>query len=474
MVASVRQRTESFPGEAAVALSSLSSSLTSSVARSPLGTTLRWGATHGLMRAAIWRRVREGNPDARLLLDPQMQADPFPHYERLRAAHPFAAGAFARLTVHHDVATTVLRSDDFGVTHPTQVVPAPARAALALAGPTRHPGPIDPPSMLAVDAPDHARYRKLVNRAFTARRVAALRERTTEIAQDLLDAMDRDVRAGEPVDLVARYASLLPVTVISEMLGVPTSMREQFLAWGDGAATSLDMGLSRRAHASMERNLAALHDWMREHLRRLRREPGDDLLSSLVGEVDEHGAGLTEQELVSTALLVLAAGFETTVNLIGNGTSQLFAHPDQRERLAVEPGLWPNAVDEMLRFDPPVERTARRAKVDTEVAGETLAAGELVVTVLAGANRDPRVFADPATFDVGRTNAKEHLSFSSGPHFCLGAQLARMEGEVALRALFERHPHLAPAGPAVRRRTRILRGYAELPVRLEPAVTAVA
>lgn len=459
-----------------MSLSSLSSSVASSVASSSVGTTLRWGATHGLMRAAIRRQVRAGNPDARLLLDPTMQADPFPHYERIRASYPFAAGAFARLTVHHDVATAVLRSDDFGVTHPTEVVPGPARAALALAGPPRHPGPIDPPSMLAVDAPDHPRYRKLVNRAFTARRVAALRERTTEVAQELLDDMDRAARDGDghTVDLVAHYASLLPVTVISEMLGVPTSMREQFLTWGDGAATSLDMGLTRRAHAAMERNLAALHDWMRDHLRRLRREPGDDLLSSLVGQVDDDGAGLTEQEIVSTALLVLAAGFETTVNLIGNGTAQLFAHPEQRERLAAEPDRWPNAVDEILRFDPPVERTARRAKVDTEIAGEAVPAGELVVTVLAGANRDPRVFDDPATFDVGRPNAKDHLAFSSGPHFCLGAALARMEGEVALRALFERHPRLAPAGPARRRPTRILRGYAELPVRLEPAVTTVA
>ncbi|MFC5136908.1 cytochrome P450 [Actinomycetospora rhizophila] len=441
-----------------------------------LGTTLRWGATHGLMRAAIRRQVRAGNPDARLLLDPTMQADPFPHYETLRASYPFAPGAFARLTVHHDVATAVLRSDDFGVTHPTEVVPAPAKAALALAGPPRNPGPIEPPSMLAVDAPDHLRYRKLVSRAFTAKRVAALRERTGAVAQELLDDMDRAAHASGDltVDLVERYASLLPVTVISEMLGVPTSMRDQFLAWGDGAATSLDMGLTRRAHASMERNLAALNDWMREHLRRLRREPGDDLLSNIVGQVDDDGAGLSEQELVSTALLVLAAGFETTVNLIGNGTSQLFAHPEQRERLAAEPDLWPTAVDEILRFDPPVERTARRAKCDTEIAGKPLAAGDLVVTVLAGANRDPRVFTDPGTFDVGRANAKEHLAFSSGAHFCLGAQLARMEGEVALRALFERHPRLAPAGPSRRRPTRILRGYAELPVRLEPAVTPVS
>jgi cytochrome P450 len=219
----------------------------------------------------------------------------------------------------------------------------------------------------------------------------------------------------------------------------------------------------------MEENLGALHAWMVGHLRRLRAEPGDDLLSGMVAAVDDDGSALTEQELVSTALLVLAAGFETTVNLIGNGVVQLFAHPEQRARLVAEPDLWPNAVDEVLRFDPPVERTARRARRDTEVEGVPLAEGDLVVTVLAAANRDPRVFTDPATFDVGRVNAREHVAFSSGIHYCLGAALARMEGEVGLRALFERYPDLASAGVAERRPTRILRGYRSLPVALGAA-----
>jgi cytochrome P450 len=426
-------------------------------------TTLRWGATHGLMRAAIRRQVRAGNPDARLLLDPVMQADPFPHYEQLRAQRPFAQGAFARITVHHDIATAVLRSDDFGVTHPDEVVPAPARAALAIAGPRPAPGPVDRPSMLAVDPPDHARYRRLVNRAFTAKRVAALRDRTTEIATELLDEIERS--GDGTVDLVARYASLLPVTVICEMLGVPTSMREQFLAWGDGAATSLDMGLTRGAYAHMEENLGALHAWMVGHLRRLRAEPGDDLLSGMVAAVDDDGSALTEQELVATALLVLAAGFETTVNLIGNGVVQLFAHPEQRARLVADPELWPNAVDEVLRFDPPVERTARRARRDTQVEGVPLAAGDLVVTVLAAANRDPRVFDDPATFDVGRANAREHVAFSSGIHYCLGAALARMEGRVALDEVLQRFPFWeVDRDNAVQARTSTVRGWERMPV----------
>jgi cytochrome P450 len=321
--------------------------------------------------------------------------------------------------------------------------------------------------MLAVDAPDHTRYRRLVTRAFTARRVAALRGRTEELAADLLDSLA--AADGAPVDLVERYASLLPVTVISEMLGVPTTMREQFLAWGDGAAASLDLGLPRDRWSSVQANVAALHGWMSGHLRRLRAEPGEDLLSQLVTTADDDGSRLSEDELVSTALLVLAAGFETTVNLIANGARLLFDHPEQRERLAVDPSLWPNAVDEVLRVESPVSRTARRARRDTEVAGCAIPAGSLVVTVLAGANRDPEVFDDPARFDVGRANARDHVAFSSGIHYCLGAALARMEGEVALRALFERFPDLAPAGEARRRPTRILRGYEAMPVRPGPS-----
>jgi cytochrome P450 len=167
-------------------------------------------------------------------------------------------------------------------------------------------------------------------------------------------------------------------------------------------------------------------------------------------------------------MLVFGAGFETTVNLIGNGAAQLFAAPDQRRLLAEDPSRWPNAVDEVLRIDSPVQRTARRARRDTAVHGVPVAAGELVALVLSAANRDPRVFRDPHTFDVTRANARDHVAFSSGIHYCLGAALARMEGEVALRALFERFPDLAPAGRPERRSTLILRGYAAMPVVLAP------
>ncbi|WP_448639212.1 cytochrome P450 [Geodermatophilus sp. URMC 63] len=439
-------------------------------------STVRWAATHGAMRLAIRSRARTGNADAEVLVDPAVREDPFAHYERLRTPAPFTGGAFARVSVHHDVCTEVLRSDAFGQIGGDRAegLPPLLRTLLRLAGPRPSVGPIDPPSMLAVDPPEHTRYRRLVSRAFTARAVARLRDRTREIADELLDGLGREAAGtGGHVDLVARYASLLPVTVISEVLGVPVAMREQFLAWGDGAAPSLDMGLDRRTHRSVERNLGELDTWFRGHLRRLRRSPGDDLLSTLVTTADDDGGGLTEQELLSTALLVFGAGFETTVNLIGNGAAQLFAHPGQRRLLAADPSLWPNAVDEVLRVDSPVQRTGRRARRDTTVHGARIREGDLVLLVLAAANRDPRVFPGPHVFDVTRANARDHVAFSSGIHFCLGAALARMEGEVALRALFERFPGLAPAGAGRHRGTVILRGYESLPVVLSPQTAAV-
>lgn len=431
-------------------------------------SAVRWAATHGTMRLAIRARARAGNPDAEILVDPALREDPFAHYEKLRTGAALVPGAFARTSVHHDVCTEVLRSDDVGQIGGTRAegLPPVLRLALRVAGPRPSVGPIDPPSMLAVDPPEHSRYRRLVSRAFSARAVTRLERRTREIADELLDGLERSAVSGGSVDLVERYASLLPVTVISEVLGVPTEMREQFLAWGDGATPSLDMGVDLRTHRSVERNLAELDTWFRGHLDRLRRHPGDSLLSALVTAADDDTSGLTDSELLATALLVFGAGFETTVNLIANGAGLLFAAPEQRRLLEDDPGLWGNAVDEVLRVDSPVQRTGRRVLRDTTVRGEPVRAGELVILILAAANRDPRVFDDPHAFDVTRANARDHVAFSSGIHFCLGAALARMEGEVALRALFERFPGLAPAGPARRRGTLILRGFESMPVRL--------
>jgi cytochrome P450 len=324
--------------------------------------------------------------------------------------------------------------------------------------------------MLVMDPPEHTRYRKLVTQAFRARAVASMRSRVEDIAEELLDEIARATSATRPgaddpaVDLVARYASLLPATVITEMLGAPVTMRRQFLDWGAGAALSLDIGLSYRDFRRAEHDLAALHRWMLDHFAQIRRAPRDDILSALVSAHDQ-GDQLTLNELSSMAMLLLAAGFETTVNLLGNGAVLLLRHPDQLGVLQDQPQRWAGAVEEILRYDSPVQRTGRLALRDTEIAGHQIPAGSFIILLLGGANRDPAVFTDPHHFDIHRPEADQNLAFSSGIHYCIGAALARLEGEVGLQALFRRFPHLALTGPPHRRPTRVLRGYDMIPVR---------
>lgn len=433
---------------------------------------LRWAARHGIARTVLNRHSKRGNLDARLMTDQSLRDDPFASYDEIRARGPLSRGPFALTSASHDVCGSVLRSDSFGVQLRPRQLPGLAERLLTMSRGGALT-PVDPPSMLAVDPPTHTRYRRLVSKVFTPRAIEALRPRMQQLADDLLDGLEASGRSGAPVDLVEGYAALLPVTVISEILGVPTSMREKFLAWGNGAAVTLDIGIGFGQFRRSESDLTALRDWMTGHFRRLRDEPGDDLLSQLVTVQDSEG-GLTELELAGTAMLLLGAGFETTVNLIGNGTVQLLRHPDQLERLQQSPDLWPNAVEEVLRYDSPVQRTARVAMADVELAGRTVPQGALVACLLGGANRDPEVFADPHSFDVGRSNAREHLAFSAGIHFCLGAALARMEGQIGLQTLFERYPDLALGGELHRRGTRVLRGYDSIPVRLGSASRPVA
>jgi hypothetical protein len=419
-----------------------------------------------MIRRTVGKRAAAGDLGARLMVDPQVLAEPFEHYDALRAQGRLVDTGLTLATAHHDVAVEVLRSKDFGVgmRMPENL---PRIIGLALrAGGRWALGPVQPPSMLAVDPPDHTRYRKLVARAFSAKAVAALRVRTEAIAHELLDGLA--TRPGGTADLVEDYAALLPATVIAEMLGAPVSMRRQFLEWGAGGALSLDMGLSYRDFRRSERDVDALHSWMLGHFETIRRSPGDDILSALVTAHDEEGA-LSGDELSSIAMLLLAAGFETTVNLIGSGAALLMDHRDQLALLRDDPARWGNAVEEILRFESPVQRTGRMARHDTDVLGTRVAAGTVVVVLIGGANRDPAVFPEPGRFDVTRPEAGENVAFSSGIHYCLGAGLARMEGEVALRALFDRFPDLVPAGPGRRRPTRVLRGYDTLPVALSRA-----
>jgi cytochrome P450 len=428
---------------------------------------LRWGVQSLGPTLLLRRSARAGELGPRLAVDRSLWDDPFPSYDELRAQGDLVEGRAIHATASHAVVSEVLRSPVFRVGVDAASLPKPVRRMMRLASDTRYPGPAEPPSMLAVDPPQHTKYRRLVAKVFTARAVAALEPRVEAIADELLDRMSRE----RSLDLVEHFAAPLPVRIIAEILGVPTSMHRQMLEWGNAAAVTLDPMLTYRSFRAAAIALREMHTWLDGHLRELRRNPGDDLLSKLATLEDE-GEHLDDVELRMTALLVTGAGFETTVNLIGNGVAALLANRSQLDVLRGDPSYWENAADEVLRYDSPVQVTVRHAAEATEVAGHWVPRGQFVTLMLGGANRDPAVFADPHRFDVRRENAREHLGFSAGIHFCLGASLARLEGAVALRMLFDRFPDLALAGQPVRRPLRVLRGFEHLPVspNLSPAL----
>lgn len=433
---------------------------------------IRWLALHGVIRALskVGAR-RDGDPQARLIADPEVRADPAAFADELRARGPVIRCRAVLMTVDHQVANEMLRSEDFRVSSLGAGLPAPLRWINR----KTHPGllhPIEPPSLLSIEPPDHTRCRKLVSSVFTPRAVAALRESVQQTADQLLAELDGE--SGE-VDVVARYCSQLPVAVISDILGVPERDRQQILHFGELGAPSLDIGLSWPQYMQVHQGIVGFNNWLGDHLDQLRRNPGDDFMSQLIqaSQAAGEGARLSDRELQATAGLVLAAGFETTVNLLGNGIRMLLDNPEHLETLAARPELWPNAVEEILRLDSPVQMSARFAATDIEIAGTKIQRGELVIIYLAGANRDPKVFDDPHRFDIERANAGKHLSFSGGRHFCLGAALARTEGEVGLRTFFERYPAARLAGEGSRRDTRVLRGWSTLPITLGKAPAAL-
>ena len=313
-------------------------------------------------------------------------------------------------------------------------------------------------SMLTMDPPDHTRVRKLVNKAFTPRRIAALRPRVEAVVDELL-APVRD-----RMDVIEALAAPLPAIVIAELLGVPPEDHRQFKAWaaeivaGVGGPT---LGARRDAAApALQRLFAYLGDIIAAR----RAAPRDDLISAMVLAQEEDDA-LSDAELLATSNLLLIAGHETTTNLIGNGLLALLREPSELARLRTEPGLLPVAIEELLRYDGPVQATIRVAREDVELGGQAIAAGSLLLVGIGAANHDPDVFAEPERLDVGR-DPNPHLAFGFGAHFCLGAPLARLEGEIAFRALLERFPGLALDGDdAPRYRPNpVLRGLTALPV----------
>ena len=389
-------------------------------------------------------------------LSPEFIRNPYPHYHHLRAADPVHRSplGFFVATRHADV-SLVLRDKRFGKDfvgrmtrrHGPDILEEPIYRSM------RH-------WMLQQDPPDHTRLRGLVVKAFTARRVEDMRPRIQEIVDRTLDRVEPQGH----MDLIADFAYRLPVTVICEMLGIPREEQEMFHAGARTSGRLLDpVPLSRAELDEANMGNLASAEYFRSLFELRRREPGDDLTTQLV-RAEEEGSRLSNEELTANIILLFGAGHETTVNLIGNGLLALHRHPDQLRLLQDDPSRIPNAIEEFLRYDSSVQLTGRVALEDTEVGGVMIPAGEGILCLLGAANRDPAVYPDPDRLDVTRPNIRP-MSFGGGIHFCLGAQLARIEAEIAVATLLRRLPHLKLDDPDHPdwRPTFVLRGLNRLP-----------
>jgi cytochrome P450 len=387
-------------------------------------------------------------------MDPEFLADPYPTYHRLREEDPVHHSPmdFWVLTRYEDVAA-VLRDPRF-IKEPIVSMVA-ARFGVSV-----------PPgvglSMLDRDPPDHTRLRSLVSKAFTPRVVDGLRPRIQTMVDDLITRAE----AVGTMDLIEEFAYPIPVNVICEMLGVPVEDHERFKGWSLDIARGLDSVWLPPESEIPKRSGAARHaigDYMRGLIAERRASPRGDLLSALIA-AEEAGDKLSEDELIATCILLLIAGHETTVNLIGNGTLALLRHPGELRRLRETPGLITSAVEELLRYDGPVQRTARITSTAVTSGGRTIPQGEMVMPFIGAADRDPSQFPDPDRLDLGRADNR-HIAFGWGIHFCLGAPLARVEGQIAIDTLVRRLPRLALVNDEPEHRQSLtLRGLKALPV----------
>ena len=318
-------------------------------------------------------------------------------------------------------------------------------------------------TMLDIDPPDHTRLRSLVSRAFTPRSVSHWEGRVQEIADRLLDAADGDDR----FDLIAALGYPLPVTVIAEMLGVPAEDMDRFEGWSNDIALIVEPILTPAQVEAVRRATEALFAYFETIVEARRRDARDDLVSALLA-AEEDGDRLTREELLSTMLLILVAGNETTRNLIGNGMLALLRHPDQLRRLRDTPCLLEPAVDELLRYDSPVQVDGRVVREDLEMGGKRLRAGQKAIALLGAANRDPAAFENPDALDIGRRE-KSHLSFGRGIHYCLGASLALLEARIAFGSLLDRFPAIRLAAEPRYRDGIVLRGVESLWIEVEKA-----
>jgi hypothetical protein len=393
------------------------------------------------------------------LTDPGVVADPYPAFARARAVAPvqWHEGLGLWLAFTHAEANAVLRDRRLGRIWRDKE-PAERFGSFNL---------IHRNAILEMEPPDHTRLRRLISTAFARGHVERLRPWVQELAKTLVDNLVERSGGTESVDVLTGMAEQLPVDVIAELLGVPHVDRPLLRPWSNAIVKMYEYGRTTEIEDAAERAADEFVGYLRSLAAERRRSPGEDLLSHLVSVRDADGDRLTEDELVTTCILLLNAGHEATVNVTGNGLLALLEHPDQLQRLREDPGLLPTAMEELMRFDSPLQLFERTATEDVEIGGVTVLEGQKIAALLGSANRDPAAFADPDTLDVGRTDNPQ-ISFGAGVHFCIGAPLARVELQASFGALLSRTSRLELGAPARRRPEFVIRGLRDLPVVLTP------
>lgn len=322
-------------------------------------------------------------------------------------------------------------------------------------------------SVLLIDAPDHGRVRKVMSAAFTPRRIAAMEENIQQVADHLLDSLAERASAGQALDFMEDFAVQLPLTVMCDLLGVPRKDWSRFRPLAEDLNATLEMIIGDAQLAAADAAAAELDEYFNELIELRRADPRDDLISVLLTEADEEAGRLSPRELLANLELMLVAGFETTTNLLGNALGALFDHPEVRAGLLAGTYTYQQFIEEVLRFDPPVQHMIRSAgEPGMSLAGVPIPVDAELVMLMGSANRDPLRFSDPDVFDPARPD-NQHLSFGGGAHYCIAAGLARLEGVTALSRLLARYPRIAPLGAATRADRHGLRGFRELPVVLD-------
>jgi pimeloyl-[acyl-carrier protein] synthase len=389
-------------------------------------------------------------------LSPEFQSNPYAYYHGLRDAMPIYHWEHWQMWFlsRYNDCVAVLKDSRFGreLDDPSfrMQIPDSQRVLVEM----------QRDWMLLRDPPSHTRLKMLAHKAFTPRTVERMRSNIEALTDNLLDA----IQDTHKLDLIADLASPLPVTVIADLIGVPHEDRPTFQRWSQALAFTLELVDDPQIYDAASVVTEEFSAYLRDLIAERRKHPQEDFLTALIA-AKEHDDVLTESEMIATIILLLVAGHETTVNLIGNGTQALLHHPDQWEKLKADPSLVRNAVEEMLRYDSPVQLTARIAHEDVTVDGQAIPKGGQVALLLGAANRDPQQFPDPDKFDITRTGADKHIGFGNGIHFCLGAPLARVEAEIAFKSILRKLPNLALTDQApTYRSTYVLRGLASLPL----------